>query len=243
MDHGHEWLDEADSKSLLAAYGVPVARSVKAGTAAEAAAAAREFPGPVALKIRSPDITHKSDAGGVALGLDSPERVAAAAEAMLNAIRARQPSARIDGFTVEEMIGRPNAIELIAGLSCDPTFGPVVLFGRGGLAVKEIDDTALGLVPLDRTLAADMIAQTRVSRLLRGYRTQPPADLGAIEDVLTALARLAEDHPEVAELDINPLLADERGAVALEARVRIRDPAQCTPPARGATCRPASSRG
>lgn len=146
-------------------------------------------------------------------------------------MRAAQPEARIEGFVVEEMVKRSGAIELIAGLAADATFGPIVLFGQGGVAVNEIDDTAIALPPLTKTSAAELIARTRVSRLLEGYRNHPRANLDAIVDVLIRLSRIATDHPEVAELDINPLLADADGVIALDARVRLRDPALAVPAA------------
>ncbi len=228
---GREWLDESDSEALLSAYGIAVAQSVKAATPDQVADAARAIGGTVTVKIRSLDIIHKSDSGGVALDIATPEEARDAAQTMLDRIRSAKPSARLEGFIVSEMIKRPNAIELIAGLADDATFGPVLLFGQGGIAVGELDDAAVALPPLTPVLAEDLISRTRVSRLLNGYRTHPPADLDALKNVLMALARIAIDHPEVAELDINPLLADENGVIALDARVRVRDPALAVPPA------------
>jgi acetyltransferase len=229
LELGQEWLDEVDAKALLAAYGIPVARTVKAANPQEVADLAQRLTPPFAVKIRSPDISHKSDVGGVALDLASPGDARAAAQAMLERVSAAKPDARIEGFAVEEMINRPGSFELIAGLASDATFGPIVLFGQGGTAVSEIDDTAVALPPLTPVLAADLMSRTRISRLLKGYRNRPPAKLEAIQDVLIRLARIAADHPEVAELDINPLLADENGAIALDARVQ--DPALAVPAA------------
>ncbi len=231
LQSGREWLDEADAKKLLAGYGIPVARTVKAADPAEVAAAARIFGCGVVVKIRSRDITHKSDIGGVAVDLTNPDEAGMAAETMLTRVKAAKPDAQIEGFTVDEMIDRPDAIELIVGLAVDPTFGPVVLFGRGGTAVGETDDTAVALPPLTGVLAADLIQRTRVSRLLAGYRGHPAMDHAAIEDALIALGRMAIDHPEIAELDVNPLLADHTGVIALDARVRVRDPVQAVPAA------------
>jgi acetyltransferase len=231
LERGQEWLDEVDSKKLLTAYSIPVAGTKIAMTPQRVAEIASETRHPVVLKIRSPDITHKSDVGGVAVDLDSPWEAMAAAEAMLARIRAAKPAARIEGFVVEEWVKRPGSVELIAGLASDPTFGPIVLFGQGGIAVKEIDDTAVALPPLGKASAADLISRTRVSRLIDRYRNHPAADLGAIENVLIRLSRIAADHPEVAELDINPLLADQNGVIALDARIRLRDPALAVPAA------------
>jgi len=219
------WLDPVAVGKLFACYGIPSVRLAHAGTPAEAAAVARDFAVPVALKIDSPDITHKSDAGGVALDLPSPDAVEAAAETMLARVAKARPDARLNGFTVQEMIRRPGAYELIVGMAADATFGPFLLFGHGGTAVEVINDKALGLPPLNRKLAREMIDRTRIARLLRGYRDRAPADLDAIVTVLVRLSQLVCDFDIIAELDINPLLADDRGVLALDARIRIGAPA------------------
>jgi len=225
---GADTLGDADARAVLRAYGVPVVESRAADTAEAAAAVAAELGGAVALKIRSPDISHKTDLGGVALGL-APEAVAAAARAMLAQVAAKAPKARLAGFEVEQMVERPGAQELLAGIVRDPTFGPVVLFGHGGVATEVIADRTLGLTPLDDVLARDMIARTRVSKLLAGYRGRPPADLDALCEVLVRLSRLATDIPEIQELDINPLVADATGVIALDARIRIGEPPATAP--------------
>ena len=183
--------------------------------------AARAVGFPVALKILSPDVTHKSDVGGVALDLADDAQVRAAAEQMLARVRVAAPAARLDGFAVQEMVRRPRAHELIVGASEDTQFGPVVLFGQGGTATEVIADRALALPPLNMRLAHDLMAQTRVHRLLRGYRDWPAADLDAVALVLLKVAQLVADCAEVTELDINPLLADEHGVIALDARLRV----------------------
>jgi acetyltransferase len=216
-----EWLSEAEAKSLLAAYGIPVVDTRIVSSAAEAAQVADELGYPVALKILSPDITHKSDVGGVALGLESADAVSEAASRMIARIAHLCPGAELEGFTVQRMVSKPDAFELILGIVDDATFGPVLLFGQGGTAVEVVRDKAMALPPLNRVLAKDLISRTRVSRLLEGYRGRPPADLAAIETALMALGDIAADNPEVAELDINPIWADEKGIVALDARVRI----------------------
>jgi acetyltransferase len=179
------------------------------------------LPGPYALKIVSPEITHKSDVGGVALGLHDPEAVRAAALAMQATVRAKRPDARLTGFSVQPMVQRREANELIAGIVTDAQFGPVILFGQGGIAVEVIADKALGLPPFNMQLAHSLMRETRVYRLLKGYRDQKPVKLDAVALTLVKLAQLAADLAEVAELDINPLLADAEGVVALDARVRI----------------------
>ncbi|HTX55709.1 MAG TPA: acetate--CoA ligase family protein [Candidatus Acidoferrales bacterium] len=226
---GRRWLDYDHVEAICAAYGIPTAPNrSSAADARAAAAAAAQLGGPVALKIRSPQITHKSDIGGVALNLRGAEAVRAAADAMLQRVSAARPDAKIEGFFVQEMVQRPGAIELIAGLSVDAVFGPVVLFGHGGTAVETIADTSIELAPLNAALARRLIARTRVARLLAGYRGQPPADLDAIAEVLVRLGDLIVAHPQIAELDINPLLADAQGVIALDVRISV-DSAMHTP--------------
>ena len=220
LKSGQSWLDEEKVHGILSAYKIPVARSVLAASVDEAVRRAKEFEGPIALKIHSPDITHKSDVGGVALDLRSPDVGQACAE-MLKRVEAAAPSAKIAGFVLQEMISRPNAYELISGMTLDALFGPVLLFGRGGTAVEVVADKALALAPINLALAQDLISRTRVYRELKGYRSQPPADLDAIALTLVKLSQLACDLDEVCELDINPLLADESGVIGVDARIRI----------------------
>ena len=219
---GREMLDEFEAKSLLKAYGVPtVATLAVAPNAAAAVEAAATLGYPVVLKIRSPDISHKSDAGGVALNLADAAALRQAADTMLATLRAALPAAALDGFTVQAMLSRPLGQELIVGASIDPMFGPVLLFGAGGTAVEVLADRAIALPPLNRVLAAELISRTRMSRLLAGYRNHPPAKLDAVCDVLMAVSQMLADIPELAELDINPLWADDHGVMALDARVRL----------------------
>ncbi len=229
LDRGHELLSEVAAKSLLAAYGIPIAETLIAATpddAARLSAPLIEKYGACVLKILSADISHKSDVGGVRLDLETPELVRETAGQMLLRIRAAKPDARIDGFTIQPMIKRPNAHELLLGISIDPTFGPLVTFGAGGIGVEAVRDVAHALAPLDLNLARDLMRQTRVWRLLQGYRNRPAADIDEIAETLVRLSYLAARHPEIREIDINPLLADERGVIALDARVRIADQAK-----------------
>ncbi|WP_395701524.1 bifunctional acetate--CoA ligase family protein/GNAT family N-acetyltransferase [Aquabacterium sp.] len=219
---GRTMLDEAEAKQVLQAYGIPVVETRRVAAEAEAAAQAAQACGfPVALKILSRDLSHKSDVGGVALDLQDAATVREAAQTMLARIGRMRPEARLEGFTVQAMVRRPHAQELIVGASVDPLFGPVLLFGQGGTAVELVADRALALPPLNRALAREQISRTRVARLLGGYRDRPPAQLDAIADALVALSQLLADLPEIAELDINPLWADEQGVIALDARIRI----------------------
>ncbi len=228
LDEGRAWLNEPEAKAVLRACGVPVALTrVVAPDADAAATAAREIGYPVVLKILSPAITHKSDVGGVRLRLGDDAQVRDAALTMLQRVRSERPDAPIDGFTVQAMVERPLAQELIVGASIDAVFGPVILFGQGGTAVEVIEDRAIALPPLNRTLAAELVSRTRVARLLAGYRDHPPAQLDAVDDVLAAVSQMLVDLPELAELDINPLLADADGVIALDARIRVTRDAPC----------------
>lgn len=222
LDSGRDMLTEPEAKAVCEAYGIPVVvtRTVPADPAAAAAEAAR-MGFPVVLKILSEDISHKSDVGGVALNLQDAPDVQAAAERMLERVRKVHPDARLDGFTVQQMVRLPQAQELIIGASIDRVFGPVILFGQGGTAVEVMKDSAMALPPLNAPLARALIGRTRVARLLEGYRDVPPANLGAVVQTLEAVSRLLADIPEVAELDINPLLVNHERAVALDARVRV----------------------
>ena len=221
LEAGRSWLTEPVAKAVLKAYGVPVGEFATATDADAAAAAARGITGPFVVKIVSPDIVHKSDVGGVMLDLNTPEAVGAAAQEILDRAREVAPEATIDGVVVQQMVRRHGSHELIVGISEDAQFGPVVLFGQGGIAVEEIGDTAMALPPLNTLLARSLIERTRIYRLLRGYREQPPADLDAVALTLMQVAQLATDFAEIVDLDINPLLADAKGVLALDARIRV----------------------
>jgi len=221
---GRTWLDPIEVTHLLAAYSIPIAPALLARDADEAAAAAAPLladGSTVAVKILSPDIVHKSEVGGVRLNLTSESAVREAASDILRRARAQKPDACITGVTIHPMILRPKARELIAGIADDPTFGPVLVFGRGGTAVEVINDKALALPPLDLKMAHELIARTRVSRVLKAYRDVPAADENAIALVLVKLAQLAADLPEIRELDLNPILADKDGLIAVDARVAV----------------------
>ncbi|TWA84372.1 acetyltransferase [Azospirillum brasilense] len=220
-----DWLSEYEAKRVLAAYGVPVVDTRRADTPEEAAHCAEMIGGPLALKILSPDITHKSDVGGVALHLTEPAEVKAEAEAMLARVREAVPDARIEGFTVQEMAVRADAYELIVGMTENELFGPVLLFGEGGIGVEVVEDYALALPPLNMKLATELMGRTRIWRQLQGYRSRAAVDLEAVALTLNKISQLIVDFPEVAELDINPLLADAEGVLALDARIKVGVPA------------------
>jgi len=218
---GRYLLSDPETKAILRAYGMSLVETRAAATVDEAVAAARGIGFPVAVKILSPDVMHKSDVGGVALDLDSEAAVRSAAQRVRKRLQELRPDARFEGFSVQAMARRPEGHELILGAATDPVFGPVILFGQGGIAVQVADDHAVALPPLNAVLARDMIARTRISRLLAGYRNRPPSDMDAIVAALVQVSRLVCDIPEIVELDINPLLADARGAIVLDARMRL----------------------
>ncbi|MGZ5877099.1 MAG: bifunctional acetate--CoA ligase family protein/GNAT family N-acetyltransferase [Bradyrhizobium sp.] len=219
-----KWLDPIEIKRLLEAYGIPMVPTFAAADTEQAvthASALFAQGATVVLKIMSRDIVHKSDVGGVVLNLTTPDAVRAATADIIARAKALRPEARISGVIVQAMVVRPKARELILGLADDPTFGTVIVFGRGGTAVEIINDKALALPPLDLRLARDLIERTRVSRLLRAYRDVPAVKHDVVATVLVKLAQMAADIPEIRELDINPLLADQDGVLAVDARVAV----------------------
>ncbi|CAN5587369.1 bifunctional acetate--CoA ligase family protein/GNAT family N-acetyltransferase [soil metagenome] len=228
-DQGRTLLNEVEAKAVLAAYGVPVVATRFAASIQAVEDACQDLAPPYAIKIVSPDIAHKSDVGGVALDLPNVRAAAAAARAMREAVARHAPQARLTGFAVETIVPS-GGHEVIIGLTTDPLFGPVLMVGAGGVAVEVLNDKALGLPPLDEAQARGMIARTRVSRLLAGYRNVPPADVGGLARVIMALSALVVNFPDVVELDINPLRVDEAGVIALDARLVIS--ALAAPPSR-----------
>jgi acetyltransferase len=221
---GRQWLDPIEISRLFEIYDIATVPTFAAADAEQAAAHASALfvqGATVVLKIMSRDIVHKSGVGGVVLNLTSTDAVRTATADILARAKALRPEARIAGVMVQAMVLRPKARELILGLADDPTFGTVVLFGHGGTAVEIINDKALALPPLDLQLARGLIERTRVSRLLRGYRDVPAAKEDAVAMVLVKLSQMAADIPEIRGLDINPLLADEAGVLAVDARVAV----------------------
>ncbi|MFW5678867.1 MAG: GNAT family N-acetyltransferase [Pseudomonadota bacterium] len=219
-----DWLTEPESKRLLAAYAIPVVRTQTAATPEQAGRVGARMGMKVALKILSPDILHKSDVDGVQLGLEGAESVRRAAETMLKRVRERAPDARIEGFSVQEMVTMPDSTELIIGAKTDPLFGPVLLFGAGGIAVEALRDRSVALPPLNLELAHEMIRETRVHRLLEGYRTKPPAAMDQIALALVKLGQMIADIDLIDEIDVNPILANANGVLALDARIRVARP-------------------
>jgi len=214
-------LTEMESKTLLSAYGIPVNRAIEATSAAEAANKAKDMGFPVVLKIHSRDVTHKSDADGVWLDLKNEQEVSRAYEQMMCNVKSYNSKAGLEGVTVQPMI-RHSGVELILGAKKDRDFGPVILFGWGGILAEVFKDRSIALPPLNRLLARRMMAHTLAYRLLQGYRNIPPANLELLEEILIRLAQLVTDFAEIEELDINPLVVTENGFSAIDARVLLK---------------------
>ena len=214
-------LTEHESKALLTAFGLPVPRTLVAKTKEEAMAAAREIGFPAVLKLHSPDITHKSDVGGVRLNLQNAEMVASAYDDMMRHVRELRPDARIGGAVVQPMLRFAHTREALVGVASDAIFGPVISFGAGGVSVEAVRDTAVALPPLNASLARELMQRTRVFRLLAGYRDVPPADLAALAAILVGVSRMVCLLPWLREMDLNPVLSHPRGAVIADARVVV----------------------
>ena len=212
---------EREAKALLDAFHLPVAIGVLAVDASAAVIAAQKMGFPVALKIDSPDITHKSDVGGVRLNLANGRQVSAAFDSMMADVNDSYPNARINGANVQPMLKFENARELLVGISRDPTFGPVIAFGAGGVGVEVIADTALALPPLNEALAETLITATAISRILGQYRNVAAIDRAALKNVIVRVATIASVLPWVREMDLNPVLAHPAGVAVLDARVVI----------------------
>jgi acetyltransferase len=221
LSEGRNVLSETESKAVLGAFHIETTRSVVVRSPNEALIQAETLGFPVALKINSPDITHKSDAGGVMLGINNAQAVRTAYNELVNAVKRNRPNARIDGVTIQPMIRRPNGRELLVGIFSDPVFGPVITFGAGGTTVEVMGDRAVELPPINTFLARDMIQRTRISKMLGAFRHLAPADMEALENVMLRVSEIACELPWVRELDINPLIVDENGAIALDARVVV----------------------
>jgi acetyltransferase len=214
-------LSEIDSKSLLEAYGLAVTRTTAAATAEDAVGAARDLGYPVVLKILSPQITHKTDVGGVALDLENDDEVRSAFDAIVGGAAKKRPDAAIEGVTVQRMESAADGYEMIVGTKKDPTFGAAILVGMGGVAAELFRDRALGLPPLNERLARRMLESLRSWPLLEGYRGRPGVNLELLLETLIKFSYLVAELPEIRELDINPLLVTPREVVALDARVLV----------------------
>ena len=214
---GRTILTEIEAKQLLEAAGVPVSPARLAKTKDHAVAEATKLGFPIVLKIVSNQITHKSDVGGVALGLTSTAEVGAAFDRIVASAKKAVPDATIDGVAVQRM--EKQGTEVIVGVTKDPQFGPVLMFGLGGVLVEVLKDVAFRVIPIEQRDARQMIEEIKGFPLLQGYRGQDPADLAKLQELLLKVSAFIEQHPEVAELDLNPVFAYKDGALAVDARV------------------------
>lgn len=224
QQEGRAWLGDAATQALLSAYGIPTVATERTADVEAAVAAAERMGWPVALKVISTQVIHKSDVGGVALSLRDASQLRAAARRMAEQLQALRPGAELGGWTVQAMVNRPGAHELILGLSADPVFGPVLLLGEGGVNVELRTQHAVALPPLNAELAADLVRRSGLSRLLAGHRGGPAAHMEALQHALMCFSQMAADLPDIPELEINPLLIDAQGVLALDARARLRLP-------------------
>ncbi|PQO40725.1 acetate--CoA ligase alpha subunit [Blastopirellula marina] len=232
LGEGNDTLSEIQSKALLDAYEIPVAKPFLARDADEAVQLAKRTGFPVAMKLISPQITHKTDVGGVELGVASDEKVRAAFDRIVQSAKSHCPDAHIEGVSVQRMITHASGVELIIGARRDPVFGPVLLVGAGGTSAELFQDTALELPPVNERLARRMLESLRIWPLLKGYRGGPGVDVDKLIEVLIRMSYLVADFPEIQELDINPLLATPHGAVALDARIMLDRSVRLNPPRR-----------
>jgi acetyltransferase len=227
---GRKVLTEPESIALLGAFRIPSVRNGIARSSNEALILAESMGFPVAMKIHSPDISHKSDAGGVRLNINNARVVRSSYQELVEQVTTARPEAQIDGVIVEKMYRSNNGRELLIGMITDPVMGPVISFGSGGTAVEVLGDSAVALPPLNRNLARELIQRTRVSRMLGEFRNMPPVNMDALVDVLLRVSTMACELPWIQEMDINPLILDEHGAVAVDARIRVDFPRASTDP-------------
>jgi acetyltransferase len=226
VDHLRGWLsdksgliDQLHSRNILSAYGVPVVSTQVAKSADDAAALASNMGYPVVLKVMSPDISHKTDVGGVRLGLANADQVKAAYAAISESVRERAPSARWEGVSVQSMVSAARGVELLLGMKRDPIFGPVILLGAGGITAELQKDTVLELSPLDETTLEQMLRSLRLYPLLTGYRGRPGVDLNALRRAVMAFTQMTLDLPGLISAEVNPLLATAEGVTALDIRM------------------------
>jgi acyl-CoA synthetase (NDP forming) len=214
---GERVLDEVEAKRLLQDAGIPVIEARLARTKSEAVAIGKELGFPVALKIISPDIIHKSDVGGVKLGLENAVKTGSAYSGIMAAIKKGMPGARIEGVSVQRMA--TSGVELIIGMNKDPQFGPVIMFGLGGILVEVLKDVSFRLVPVSKIDAAEMVREVKGYALLEGYRGQRPVDISRLEDIIVQVSDFIEKNPRIKELDLNPVFADGKNIMAADARI------------------------
>ncbi|MBI3222616.1 MAG: bifunctional acetate--CoA ligase family protein/GNAT family N-acetyltransferase [Nitrosomonadales bacterium] len=221
MQEHRKVLTEMESKAVLSAFHIPVAKTMVAHSPNEALLIAQQLGFPVAMKVNSHDITHKSDAGGVLLNLNNAHEVRAAYQHIIDNVQHNRPNAKMDGVSIEPMIVKPSGRELMIGVTSDPVFGPVITFGAGGTAVEIMGDRAVAIPPLNNFLVRELIQDTRIAKMLGAFRNMLPANMAALEDVLLRVSEMVCELPLLKEMDINPLILDENGALAADARVVV----------------------
>jgi acyl-CoA synthetase (NDP forming) len=212
-----KFLLETEAKTICAEYGIPVTKFMIAKNAEEAVRFAEEMGYPVVMKIVSPDVIHKFDVGGVVVNLKTPKEVESAFKKIIDNVKKHKPDAKIVGVTVQEMA--PPSTEVIVGAIKDPQFGQTLMFGLGGIFVEILKDVTFRIAPINEQEAKEMITEVKAYPLLQGYRGQPPADIKAIVKILLATSKLIMDHPEIKELDLNPIMAYSKGAKTVDARI------------------------
>lgn len=217
LKEGRKNLLETEAKTLCSEYGIPVTRFKLAKNEGEAAKFAKEIGFPVVLKIVSPEIVHKSDVGGVVVGLKGVQSVKKSYNQILKNVKKHKPEAKIVGVLVQEMA--PSSTEVIVGSIKDPQFGPALMFGLGGIFVEVLKDVTFRIAPITEDEACEMITEVRAYPLLKGYRSTPPADIKAIVKILLNTSKLVMEHQEIKELDLNPIIVYEKGAKTVDARV------------------------
>jgi len=223
-------LTEPESMAILTAFRIPTVRNAVAHSANEALVIAESIGFPIAMKVLSTDISHKSDAGGVRLNINSAAEVRGAFRQLVDQVKLRVPTAKIQGVTIEKMYRSSNGRELMIGIIKDPVFGPVISFGSGGTAVEIMGDSAISIPPINHRLATDLINRTRVSKLLGKFRNMPAVNMEQLIDVLLGVSSMACELPWIQEMDINPLIMDENGIVAVDARIVVDYPKPSTDP-------------
>lgn len=216
---GRTLLNEVEAKAILHEAGIPATAATLARSRDEAIAHAEAIGYPVVLKVMSRDIAHKSDAGGVQLNIRDAAAVGLAFDSIMSNIKGAEPKARIDGVSVQQM-AKPGT-EVIVGMTTDPQFGPVMMFGLGGIMVEVLKDVSFRIIPLTDRDAGQMIDEIKGKPVLDGVRGQPPSDIAALRTTILKVSKLVEQHPEIEELDLNPVFAYPDGAIAVDARIVI----------------------
>ena len=212
-------LTEVEAKAILSEAGIPVVQTKIARSKKEVISLSREIGFPVALKIISSDIIHKSDAGGVRLGLKNYTQVGKAYTEIITSIKEKFPQAKIEGISVQRMA--PPGVEVIIGMTKDPQFGALLMFGLGGITVEILKDVSFRIVPISRKDATEMIREIKGYPLLKGYRGGNPVDLPFLEELIMKVSDFVEKYPEIKELDLNPIFAYSKGALAVDARILL----------------------